>query len=743
MLVEASEHELSELREERRLFATLDRIGRVLNGELQLDRLVQLLTDEATALCRAQFGSFFYNLTNEEGESYVLYTLSGVPRERFSGFPMPRNTAVFAPTFNGERPVRSDDITQDPRYGHNPPYHGMPKGHLPVRSYLALPVVSRTGDVLGGLFFGHGEPGVFTERDEQLLVAVASQAAVAIDNARLYQQTRVLLTAERTARAAAEGARRRTERLQAVTAALSRALTAEEVGRMVIRETLPALDASTAAIFLRSADPEQLELFVVDGEYDGWNARAPLRLSDRLPLCEAVTQGKVVWAASAGEIDARWPALTAAREGVQSWGAVPLFYEERIIGGLGFACKEERSLAPEDEEFLLSVGRQCAQAIVRAQLFDEVRAARADAESANRAKDEFLAMLGHELRNPLSPILTALHLMKLRGQESREEAVIERQVGHLARLVDDLLDVARVAQGKINLRTAPVEVSDVVWKGVEMASPLLEERQHELHLDLPRSGLRVDGDELRLAQVLGNLLTNAAKYTERGGQVSVRARRDGGQAVIAVRDSGIGIAAELLPHIFDRFVQGARGSDRSEGGLGLGLTLVKSLVLLHRGEVSVRSDGHGHGSEFEVRLPALSEEAEAEPTPQPEEPEALERRRVLVVDDNADAADLLAELLGSYGHEVLVSHDGPRALELLANFRPEVAILDIGLPVMDGYELAARMREKLDGVMLVALTGYGQDHDRARSAAAGFHHHLVKPVDPGRLLALISGAPAS
>ncbi|MGZ5747842.1 MAG: ATP-binding protein, partial [Caldimonas sp.] len=366
----------------------------------------------------------------------------------------------------------------------------------------------------------------------------------------------------------------------------------------------------------------------------------------------------------------------------------------------------------------------------------------AELASANRAKDEFLAMLGHELRNPLSPIVTALQLMKLRsdGRPTREEEVIERQVTHLIRLVDDLLDVSKITRGKIDLKKETVEIADVLAKAVEISSVLFEQRNHQLLIDVPRKGLRWYGDPVRLAQVVANLLTNAARYTEPGGRIELTAVADGHEVVISVRDNGTGIAADVLPSIFEMFVQAKRSFDRAEGGLGLGLTLVKTLVEMHGGTVVAMSEGLGKGSEFVIRLPGSTAASSIDfnPPPGARSIHAGAPRRVLVVDDNEDAADLLAETLRFAGHEVTVAHDPLGALAELAHADPEVAVLDIGLPVMDGYELASRVRQAKPDCRLVALTGYGQDHDVARSKQAGFEHHLVKPVDVDELLRIVS-----
>ncbi len=367
----------------------------------------------------------------------------------------------------------------------------------------------------------------------------------------------------------------------------------------------------------------------------------------------------------------------------------------------------------------------------RLRLLEHANQARLEAEAANRSKDEFLAMLGHELRNPLAPILTAIEVMKARGEQGavRERAVIERQVRHVVMLVNDLLDVSRIAQGKVELHRKTVEISDIVAKAIEACSPILEERRHLLEVDL-ESELVVDGDEARLCQVISNLLTNAAKYTHREGRIELIGKRVANEIIIIVRDNGMGIPPDLLPTLFDRFVQGTRTIDRSEGGLGLGLSIVRSLVLLHDGVVDARSDGVT-GSEFEVRLPAVARET-LQPRPvTPLEIEAVKARKVLIVDDNTDAAELLADALSRLGHETRVAFDGPSGLDTAAGFRPDIAFLDIGLPAMDGYELARRIRSELDApnLRLVALTGYGQASDRQKSAEAGFDGHMVKPIN--------------
>ena len=375
----------------------------------------------------------------------------------------------------------------------------------------------------------------------------------------------------------------------------------------------------------------------------------------------------------------------------------------------------------------------------------ELARARRDAESANRAKDEFFAILGHELRNPLAPITTALELMRLRGDGSlvKERTIIERQVAQIRRLVDDLLDVSRITGGKVNLKRVPIEMAEVVAKGIEMASPLLEQRRHHLDINVPARGLVVDGDASRLAQVVSNLLTNAAKYTEPGGRVAVTAEKTGCRILLRVVDTGMGIAPEMLERVFEPFAQEGQALDRAQGGLGLGLTVVANLVKMHDGTVTALSPGRGHGSTFTIDLPLSDMPANTAQSPvimeaRRQRPGAL---RVLVVDDNEDAAEMLSEALGLLGCDTQVAHDGAEAIRIADEYEPHVALLDIGLPVMDGYELAARLRAAPRGeqLRLVAVTGYGQDSDRLRAIEAGFDAHLIKPVELQLVADLIDG----
>jgi PAS domain S-box-containing protein len=369
----------------------------------------------------------------------------------------------------------------------------------------------------------------------------------------------------------------------------------------------------------------------------------------------------------------------------------------------------------------------------------------------DRRKDEFLATLAHELRNPLAPIRNSLQILKMprvdAAMAKRTRDIMERQVQHLVRLVDDLLDVSRVMRGKIELRKERVELATVVARAVETAQPLIEVQGHELDISLPAESLLLHADPVRLAQVVGNLLTNAAKYTEPGGHIWLSAQRDGDAAVLRVRDDGIGIAASMLPHVFELFVQVDHASTRSQGGLGIGLTLVKNLVDLHGGTVEARSRGLGHGSEFVVRLPltlpahhGVDDDVRGEPA----HAVMPTGHRVLVVDDNDDAAMSLALVLELKGHVVRVVHDGVSALEAVRTFSPALILLDLGMPEMDGFEVARRIRRMpaAADTVIAALTGWGQKEDRRRTAEAGFDHHLVKPVEPKTLEGLLAGLTA-
>jgi len=428
---------------------------------------------------------------------------------------------------------------------------------------------------------------------------------------------------------------------------------------------------------------------------------------------------------------------------------VPLVARGRTLGVMTLmAADARRRFERADLALATELARRAALAVDNARLFHEV-------QLADRRKDEFLAMLAHELRNPLAPILNAVHVMRLRGglldpPLERARDVVERQVQHMTRLVDDLLDVSRITRGKVSLRKERVDLAMVMQNAVQTSRPIIEGRRHTLSVSLPAEPITLDADTTRLEQVLANLLNNAAKYTEPGGRIWLSGERQGDEAILCVRDTGVGIQRELLPHVFDMFMQIDAALDRAQGGLGLGLTLVRRLVAMHGGTVEAHSSGPGQGSTFTVRLPrAEGEGRNAEgggPASALRPPPSTLGTRVVIVEDNADARETLQELLELWGHQVEVADTGAEGVRRALDTHPDAALIDIGLPELDGYEVARRIRAAEVGrgagsrvVYLVALSGYGQPEDRRRAEEAGFDAYLVKPLEPAELERLLEG----
>lgn len=573
---------------ETRVLELLNETGRTIASQLELPLLVQAVTDAATQLIGAQFGAFFYNTTDEHGEAFLLFTLSGAPREAFEKFGNPRATALFGPTFRGEPPIRIDDVLTDPRYGSMGPHHGMPPGHLPVRSYLAVPVRSRSGDVIGGLFFGHSDVGVFTERSERLIVGVAGQAGIAIDNARLYEA-----------------------------------------------------------------------------------------------------------------------AQTAATE--------------------------------------------------RSALLESERAARAEAERMSEMKDEFLATLSHELRTPLNAILGWSQVLRSGPQEESDYIkgleTIERNARVQTQLIEDLLDMSRITSGKLRMDVQRIHPMALVESAVETVSPAARARGIRLETVLDPAAGPISGDPGRLQQVVWNLLSNAIKFTAKGGRVQIVLERVNSHVEIRVADTGIGIRPEFIPHLFERFRQGDASTTRNYGGLGLGLSIVKSLVELHGGAVSVASGGEGLGTTVTVSLPVSVLDSLEEPgdrvhpaprraAPLPPIVCELEGLKVLVVEDQVDSRELIERVLRDSGAQVLTAGSAREALELLDSNKPDVLVSDIGMPDVDGFELLKRVRalgaDRGGRIPAIALTAFARSEDRTRALRAGFLFHIAKPVDPAELVATVA-----
>jgi PAS domain S-box-containing protein len=544
----------------------LNEVGTLVASALDRETVVQVVVDAATALTGAAYGAFFYNVVDERSETFTLYAVSGAARDAFAQLPMPRNTPVLAPTFRGERTVRSDDITRDARYGQNPPYHGLPEGHVPVTSYLAVPVKARNGDVLGGLFFGHPEPGRFAERHERLVAGIASWASIALENARLY------------------------------------------------------------------------------------------------------------------------------------------------IG----------------------------------------------AQEASRLKDEFLATLSHELRTPLNAILGYARMIRagIVAPDKQRKAIetIERNATSLTQIVEDVLDVSRIISGKMRLNVQPVELRTVVRNAVDAVLPAADAKgiRIETAIDTPIATAAVDPE--RLQQVVWNLMTNAVKFTGRGGTVRVSLQAVNSHAEIIVSDTGIGIAPAFLPHIFERFRQADAGTTRERGGLGLGLAIARQLVEMHGGTIQVASDGPGKGSTFWVRLPLMAQARESGAAGRgrtaARSPEAaialpdLTGVRVLAVDDDGDALTMVREILEAAGAEVSTAGSAAQALDTIAQWLPDVLVADLGMPRMDGFDLIAQVRQhahrRVRAVRAVALTAYVRSEDRLKALRSGYQTHLAKPIDPGELMATVA-----
>ncbi len=447
------------------------------------------------------------------------------------------------------------------------------------------------------------------------------------------------------------------------------------------------------------------------------------------------------------------PALAGIRRlGITAHAFFPLVAQDRLLGTLSFGTRQRAAFVPDDIAVMQVVCDQVAVSLERARLIEELSLRNYDLADADRRKDEFLAMLAHELRNPMAPIVNAVHLLRLPQAKGpvvqRALDAIDRQVGHMVRLVDDLLDLSRINTGKVELRKERVSLSTIIEHAVQTSAPLVQKQQHEFVVTMPPEDIRLIADRTRLTQVVANLLNNAAKYSPPGGRIELIAVHEGPEVVITVRDQGIGIRPEMLDSVFGLFVQSDRTADRSQGGLGIGLTLVKSLVEMHGGTVSAHSEGLGHGSEFVVRLPIIDTRTIPPPPPEPRLPAASAKGRglrVMVVEDNADVRETMQDFLQLSGHHVTVAVDGPSAVEALIEQRPDVALVDIGLPGLDGYQVLTTLRERVGELptVFIALTGYGRPQDRQKAFEAGFHDHLVKPVDSDALLRLLEDARAT
>ena len=611
------------------------------------------------------------------------------------------------------------------------------------RSAMIVPLKTRE-HILGVLsFVATAESGRSYSRDDLLLAEeMARQAAIALENAQLYREAQ-------EAQQDAEEAADRTARLQIVTAALSEPLTAYQIAEVIAEQSLAALAADSALIALLTDDETELEIIHTIGYekklVEAWR-RFPVTTA--VPLADAVRAGEPVWPEPLSEWIRRYPHLAEAYQhyDYEGWVSLPLIAEGKALGGLSLTFKIYRDLSQGDREFMLALTQQCAQAIMRAKLYEAERQARAEAERANRVKDEFLAVLSHELRSPLNPILGWAKLLRTRrlDPQKTEQALetIERNAKLQAQLVEDLLDISRILQGKLRLTIASVYLEPVIEAAIETVRLAAAAKSIQIETLFEAEGLTIVGDANRLQQVVWNLLSNAVKFTPTGGHVQVRLQQVEGQAQIQVVDNGQGIRQDFLPYVFDYFRQADSSTTRTFGGLGLGLAIVRQVVELHGGQVEAKSAGEGLGATFTVWLPmTITPETSVEP-PGSQEFIDLQGVRILVVDDEADMRDLASFVLSQRGAQVTTAASAMQALTIMAQTLPDVLLCDIAMPDMDGYALVRQLRrwppERGGRIPAIALTAYAGEYDQQQALAAGFQRHVSKPVEPETLVRVVA-----
>ncbi|MFN6497855.1 MAG: PAS domain S-box protein [Nostoc sp. DedQUE01] len=610
---------------------------------------------------------------------------------------------------------------------------------LGIHSLMVIPVRSR-GQLFGAISFFTAESGRhYQQADLALAEDIARRAATAIDNARLYQETQ-------QAKQAAERSVNRTVLLQSITAALSEALTPQEVADVVMNQGIAALGACAGSVVLLTQGNTTLKVVQATGypkSIIDTLANFPITAANQ--IAETVRTKKPIFYQNLEALMANYPDLADAIvvTGNNAWASVPLITEGKAIGALGFSFATAQAFNEEDRGFILTLGQQCGQAIARAQLYEAEKTARAQAETANRIKDEFLAVLSHELRTPLNPILGWAKLLRTRkfdeATKIRALETIERNAKLQTQLIEDLLDVSRILQGKLSLNLHAVDLKVAIAAAQETVLLAAEAKSIEIQTVLNDIG-KVLGDGDRLQQIMWNLLSNAVKFTPQGGRVEVRLEKIDLDAQIQVIDTGKGISPEFLPHVFDYFRQADAKTTRIFGGLGLGLAIVRHLVELHGGTVEVNSPGEGQGATFTVKLPLLKSADLRVPSPEPSnleldtEDSLLLGVQILLVDDQADVRDFFSFALEQYGATVTAVASAAEALEALADSQPDILLSDIGMPLMDGYMLLRQVRklppEKGGEIPAIALTAYAGEINYNQALAAGFQKHLPKPVEP-------------
>jgi signal transduction histidine kinase/ActR/RegA family two-component response regulator len=669
-----------------------------------------------------------------EGGELVYRAVSGTASHSL-GLRLPADASLSGRCLRTGQALRCDDAEADDRVDRQACQK------VGLRSMIVVPLLYDRRAV-GVLKVLSPQPRAFSDRDVQTLQLMSGLLAAALSHAAAYEAKQALVE-ERT------GALRQSEeRLRLLWESAAVLLTTEEPDAMLrglFTKLAPHFGLDTYFNYMVNDAGDALRLESCTGIPEE-TARSITRLEFGQAICGTVALHRQPVVAICIQHTDDPKAQLVKSLGIRAYACNPLLAGDRLIGTLSFASRTRDQFAADELEFLRTICHYVTVAYERLRLIHQLR-------QADRRKDEFLAVLAHELRNPLAPVRNAVEVMRLRDVDDPglrwARDIIDRQVQQMTRLVDDLLDVSRITRGKVKLQKEPVDLAAVVARAVEISRPLIDARRHELTVTLPPEPVRVEADAIRLAQVVANLLNNAAKFTPEGGRIWLTVERDGGQTVVRVRDTGVGILAAMLPQVFDLFAQVESSLEHSQGGLGIGLTLAKSLVEMHGGSVTAHSDGPGQGSKFILRLPVLTEVRSADSGPGMNERLAeSSARRILVVDDNVDAADSLALLLRLMGNDVRTAPDGPAALAAARAYRPDVVLLDLGLPRMSGYEVCRRLREGhfANGPLVVALTGYGQDEDRRRTREAGFDHHLVKPVNPDELRELLAeghGSPNS